>query len=229
MTRSQDSSLGVVVVAAGTGQRFGDSGKIFRLLGGQPVLQHSLRLFLSMPEVQALVVVLGAHTLDEGRMLLHRMECEDVHICLGGDTRSDSVRAGIAALPASVDLVAVHDAGRPLARADMVRRVIEAARKHGAAIPITPVSDTIVRLRSDQSVDRVESRDQLGAVQTPQVARRDWLVPALDACGHTTDEGGALLAAGYPVTAVDGSPDNIKLTWPDDLAVAEVILMRRRQ
>lgn len=227
MTSTENAVLGAVIVAAGSGQRFGDAAKVFCELGGQPVLQHSLQLFLSMPEFQCIVVVLGAHTIEEGTALVHDRQYRNARICLGGKTRSDSVRAGLEALPREVGLVAVHDAGRPLAQADMVRRVIAAARGCGAAVPVLPVTDTLVRLGENRQAVDVEPRDGLGAAQTPQVVRRDWLESALRAGGGNTDEGGALLSAGYPVMTVEGAPDNMKLTWPEDLVIAEAILRWR--
>ena len=227
MTSTEDAVLGVVIVAAGSGQRFGDAAKVFSALDGQPVLLHSLQLFLSMPEVHHIVVVLGAHTIEEGTALVHNRRYQKVQVCLGGESRRDSVRAGLAALPKEVELVAVHDAGRPLAQRDMVRRVVAAARECGAAAPVVPVSDTVVRIGPNRQVMGVEERDGLAAVQTPQVARRDWLESSLRSGTSNTDEGGALLSAGYPVMTVDGAPENIKLTWPGDLAIAEAILRRR--
>lgn len=229
MTLTADAVLGVVIVAAGSGQRFGDAAKVFKTLDGRPVLQYSLQLFLSMPEVHDIVVVLGAHTIEEGTSLVHDRQYKKVRVCVGGETRSDSVRAGLAELPEEVALVAVHDAGRPLVQPDMVRRVIAAAREHGAALPVVPVSDTLARIGESGQVTGVEERERLVAVQTPQVARRDWLECALGSGGSNTDEGGALLSAGYAVTTVDGAPDNIKLTWPADLAIAEALLRRRSQ
>ncbi len=229
MTLAKDVVLGVVIVAAGSGERFGDAAKVFSPLAGRPVLEHSLELFQSVAEVRQIMVVLGGHTIEAGRALIRDREYAHIGVCLGGDTRSDSVRAGLRALHSEVDLVAVHDAGRPLASLALARRVIAAARVHGAAVPLVPVQDTLVRVDRDRQVTGIEPREQLGAVQTPQVARRDWLEAALDTQQTHTDESGALLAAGFRVVTVEGCPDNIKLTWPTDLALAEAILHRRQQ
>lgn len=228
MIASESSALGIVIVAAGSGQRFGDTAKVLCLLEGRPVLDHSLDLFLSMPEVERIVVVLGAHTMAAGKLLLRDRQSEKLVACLGGKTRSESVRSGLTALSPEINLVAVHDAGRPLAGTDLVHRVVAAAAEHGAAAPVVPVTDTLVRLGENRQVAGIEPRERLGAVQTPQVARRDWLESALRAGLDSTDESGALLAAGYPVVTVDGCAENIKLTWPGDVAIAEAILRRRR-
>lgn len=229
MIATADATLGAVIVAAGSGQRFGHTDKVLRPLAGRPVLGHSLDLFLSLSEVKRVVVVLGAHTIVEGTKLLKDRQSDRVAACLGGGARSESVRAGLEALPPEVDLVAVHDAGRPLAGSDLLRRVVDAARVHGAAAPVVPVSDTLARLGPNLHMESIEPREMLGAVQTPQVARRDWLEVALRAVADASDESGALLAAGYPVVTVDGCAENIKLTWPADLAIAEAILQWRRQ
>ena len=229
MTGLQTDMLGAVIVAAGSGRRFDDAAKVFRILNGKPVLQRSVEVFLLLPEVQTIVVVLGTHTLDEGTALLNHLDRWRIAVCVGGATRSESVRLGIEALPEHINLVAIHDAARPLVRAPLVRRVVDAAREHGAAIPAVPLNDTILRTSSDGAITNTEAREQLRAAQTPQVARRDWLESALRTGSSHTDEGGALVSAGYSVMTVEGSPDNIKLTWPEDLTTAEALLLRECQ
>lgn len=229
MTGHGKPRVGAVVVAAGSGQRFGGSDKVLADLAGRPLVAHSIEVLADHPRIDEVVVLAGTHTLDRVRNIVAAMNCPDILVCRGGETRSDSVRNGLRALSPSVVLVAVHDAARPLVRADLVSRTIEAAERDGAAVPVTSVTDTLYRVGDDGVVESVENRDQLRGAQTPQVARRDWLDFALSEMTADTDEGGVLLRRGYSVATVEGCPENMKVTWPSDLVIAEAILAERRR
>jgi 2-C-methyl-D-erythritol 4-phosphate cytidylyltransferase len=220
---SEAVDLGVVLVAAGSGTRFGDADKVFAPLAGRPLLEHSLRLFAGQQRVRQIVVVLGEHTLERGRKLACGID-PHVTAVIGGATRTDSVRVGVAALAPDVRLVAVHDAARPLLSLDMLQRLIDAAARVGAAVPVVPISDTVYITGTAGNLERIPDRSALRAAQTPQVARRDWLERVLVTSDAATDEGSLLHAAGYPVALVDGDPENIKITLPRDLRLAESIL-----
>lgn len=220
-------SVAAVIVAAGSGTRFGKPDKVFLSLGGRPVLSWSIELFRAHPDVSEIIVVLGEHSYARGCQLLKA--CDDRRLTpqLGGVTRTDSVRAGVQALRGDAHLVAVHDAARPLATPALLERVLQAARGGGAAVPSLPVSDTIQAVAPDGVLLDVLDRERLRALQTPQVMRRDWLLAALAHSSAATDEGSLLHLAGYPVQHVDGAPDNIKLTWSSDLSLAEALLAAR--
>lgn len=220
--------LGVVIVAAGSGTRFGDTDKALAPLAGEPLLRHSLDIFLSFDDVTVICLVLASHTMDAGLEIVGAVGDPRVVACLGGATRGESVLEGLQAMPSDTALVVVHDAARPLVQRDLVERVVAAARRTGAAIPAVPVADTIHRMGADRTMTDTMDRSSLRAAQTPQVARMDWLRVAYARGGDATDEGGLLHAAGFPVTIVDGDVDNIKITWPRDLAVAELLLAERR-
>ncbi len=220
-------ALGVVIVAAGSGVRFGDTGKALAPLAGRPVLAWSLSVFVSLPIVSEIVVVAGSHTLSRCEQLLDEMRDPRLSVVSGGETRADSVRAGLTALSSACNHVAVHDAARPLVTAALVERVIDAALADGAAVPVVPVGDTLHVISSDGTIHSTPDRGGLRAAQTPQVARRDWLERAYGVADGTTDEGGLLHAAGYPVRLVDGDPANLKITWPADLVLAETLLAAR--
>jgi 2-C-methyl-D-erythritol 4-phosphate cytidylyltransferase len=220
-------ALGVVIVAAGSGVRFGDTGKALAPLAGRPVLAWSLSLFASLPLVSKIVVVAGSHTQSCCERLLDEMRDPRLSVVTGGVTRADSVRAGLAALTVACTHVAVHDAARPLVTATLVERVIKAALGDGAAVPVVPVGDTLHVISLEGTILSTPDRSGLRAAQTPQVARRDWLERAYRVADGTTDEGGLLHAAGYPVRLVDGDPTNLKITWPADLALAEALLATR--
>lgn len=223
MTRS----CGVIIVAAGSGRRFGNEDKVLASLGGRPMIEWSLDLFSGTPGVEQIVVVAGAHSIERIQGLAAGVDGCRVNVCLGGEMRRDSVRAGFAHLDSNLDLVAVHDAARPLTDAGLVARVFQTAALHGAAVPGLPATDTMYQVGADGLAESVLPRSALWAVQTPQIARYDWLSACLQQEGDFTDEGSALIASGYPVHVVKGSPENIKVTHPDDLERADIIRSRR--
>lgn len=218
--------LGVVVVGGGSGTRFGDRDKVFAMLRSRPLILHSLDVFVPRPDVDSVVVVLASHSIDRGRELL-ATSYPDVIVREGGNTRAESVMAGLAALPEVITLVAIHDAARPLLTDALLNRVLAAARETGAAIPVMPVTDTIHEVTVDGTIASTPDRSCFRTAQTPQIARRDWLERAFAVGGPATDEAGRLAAAGFRVRVVPGEPDNVKVTWPADVAVAESLLSER--
>jgi len=147
----------------------------------------------------------------------------------GGATRADSVRAGLAAVPADAAVIVVHDAARPLARPDLFTAVIDAVLTGhvDGAVPVLPVSDTLKRVEADRVVATVD-RDGLRAAQTPQAFAAEALRAAHADGGEATDDAGLLEAVGRTVAAVAGDPRNVKLTRPEDLALAEALLAGAR-
>ena len=142
----------------------------------------------------------------------------------GGDTRSDSVRAGLRAVPEDAEVVVVHDAARPLATRALFDAVIAAVRAGAdAAVPGIPVSDTLKRVEGERVVDTVD-RELLVAVQTPQAFRASVLRAAHAQRGDATDDAALVEAVGGQVVVVPGDPRNLKITTPDDLVVAAALL-----
>ena len=222
------SIVGAVIVGAGRGERMGDPDKVFLTLDGRPLLAHSVSAFNASRPIQFIALVLAEHQLERGRALVAEWRWRKVvAVCAGGERRQDSVRAGLAALP-PCELVAVHDAARPLVTTDLIRRGVEAATATGAAIAAVPVKDTIKRVGRDGLIVETPPREALWMAQTPQVARRDALERAYafaDERGLTaTDEAGLLEAAGVPVAVFAGSYDNLKVTTPEDLAMVAALL-----
>ena len=228
-------SVAALVLAAGRGERLGHGlPKAFVSLAGKAVLLHALEAMAAVQEIDCIVPVVGASEL--GRY--HRMasawalgpDSRLAEPVIGGAERQDSVRAGLEALPGHVSLVAVHDAARPLVRAGAVERVLAAARREGAAILAFPVRDTIKLARGGRVISTPERADCYAA-QTPQVFRVELLREALakaDAEGRLASDDAQLVEwLGAPVAIAEGDPDNLKLTYPEDFAVAERWLAAR--
>jgi 2-C-methyl-D-erythritol 4-phosphate cytidylyltransferase len=206
-------SVWVVVVAAGSGTRYG-AAKQYEPLGGRRVLDWSLAAARGVAD--GVVAVVPPDRAGDREPLADA-------VAGGGDSRSASVRAGLARVPAGAEVVVVHDGARPLAAPDLFAAVIAAVRDGAdAAVPGVPLADTL-RWRSGGVADR----DGLVAVQTPQAFRAASLRAAHTAGGEATDDASLVEAAGGKVVVVDGSPLNLKITNPHDLAVAEALLRAR--
>ncbi|MCU0267151.1 MAG: 2-C-methyl-D-erythritol 4-phosphate cytidylyltransferase [Acidimicrobiales bacterium] len=210
-------SVWAIVLAAGSGRRFG-AKKQYLSLGGRRVLDWSLAA--AGAACDGVVVVVSADDVDDPE------PAADV-VVAGGAERSDSVRAGLSALPDDCDVVVVHDGARPFADADLFRAVIDAVRRGAdGAVPGVPVTDTIKRVAADTVVETIE-RSALVAVQTPQAFRRSVLLAAHASSGDATDDAGLVEIAGGRVVVEPGRADNIKITRAEDLPVAEVLARRR--
>jgi 2-C-methyl-D-erythritol 4-phosphate cytidylyltransferase len=226
--------VAALVVGAGRGERLGRAEpKAFVALAGRPLIAHALETLINTDAVQLVVPVGPAERCGElmgqlGQLAQHPKLMAPVP---GGATRQDSVRAGLDALGEGFDLVAVHDAARPLLRREDAERVVAAAARCGAAILAVPVADTIKRARAGEIVE-TPPRAELFAAQTPQVFRVEWLREALvkaAAEGRTgTDCSELVEALGERVSIVEGDPGNLKVTRAADLAAAERWLEARR-
>lgn len=215
------TSVGIIVVAAGSGTRLGAGvPKAFALLHSGSVLDHAL---VRIPRDAALVVVAPASHLSEAEGIAARHA--GAVAVVGGATRQQSVAAGLAALPAAVDVVLVHDAARALTPPEVFERVVAAVRATGGGvIPVLPVTDTVKRVDGSVVLETVD-RSELVAVQTPQGFPRDLLVSAYAATGvDHTDDAALFAAAGHPVTTVPGDARAFKITTPDDLHRAARLL-----
>jgi 2-C-methyl-D-erythritol 4-phosphate cytidylyltransferase len=228
-------STAAVIPAAGRGVRLGPgTPKALRVLGGVPILVHAVRTLIRARAVSLVVVVAPADGVAEVRALLgsHGLpEDKDIRIVPGGETRQESVRLGLAALPDDVDVVLVHDAARPLVPVDMVDAVAAAVREGApAVVPVLPLADTVKEIDpgSDAVVGTPE-RARLRAVQTPQGFDRGTLAKAhATITRDVTDDASMVEQLGVPVVAVPGHEEAFKVTRPLDLLLAEAVLARRR-
>ena len=216
--------VGAVIVAAGESQRMEGIDKVFALLGGEPLLLRTTHAFQECPLVSQIVVVVSGENEEKCQHLVAGEEWSKVsEVCLGGRRRQDSVAAGLNRLD-KCDWVIIHDGARPLVTVELVNRGLEAAKETGAAIAAVPVTDTIKMAGDDRIVMGTPPRQNLWAVQTPQVFRFDIINEAYHrAKGDVTDDASLVEQLGYKVKLYMGSYDNIKVTTPDDLALAEVL------
>ena len=215
-----------VLVAAGSSTRMGFDKLSFDL-GGETVLERSVRAFDECPEVGELVIVTGA----SGENAQRAAACckKPVRLVRGGSPRAESARSGVAA--AHGRLVAVHDAARPFVSQSVIADMIAAAARCGAAAPAVPVKDTIKTVAEDGTVTGTPDRSTLRAVQTPQVFETDLLKAALQSALENevpvTDDCSAVERLGKVVYLIDGDEENLKITTPVDLVIAEAILAER--
>jgi 2-C-methyl-D-erythritol 4-phosphate cytidylyltransferase/2-C-methyl-D-erythritol 2,4-cyclodiphosphate synthase len=218
------------VVAAGSGTRLGEAEpKALVTVGGQTILEHALSHVFDIADAAQVIVVAPAARLDDARSLAQRVAgraADHVTVVAGGDTRQQSVSAGLAALEPDVEVVLVHDSARAFTPAAQFEAVVAAVRSTGGGIvPGLAVADTIKQLDWTGAVERTVDRSQLVAVQTPQGFPRAGLVDAYArATEDYTDDAAVFAAAGSPVTVVDGDPLAFKITTQWDLRRAESIL-----
>lgn len=222
--------MAAVLVGAGRGERLGAAvPKAFVRLAGRPLLVRAAEALAACPALDCVQPVVPAEAL--GRLAEWAPGLAAVPRCrpavAGGSERQDSVQRGLEALPDGVEWAAVHDAARPLVRPEDVARVVEAARRHGAALLAVPLRDTLKRVR-DGVVLETPLREEWFAAQTPQVFRIEWLREALAKAAaegrRGTDDAALVEALGIPVHVVEGDPANLKITSPQDLAWAEAWL-----
>jgi 2-C-methyl-D-erythritol 4-phosphate cytidylyltransferase len=208
----------VILVAAGAGVRFGGP-KAFVDLGGEPLVARAAAAFAPFPEIEERICVLRAEDLDRAPA--------GWRTAAGGARRRDSVAAGQLAMAPDTTHVLVHDAARAMVPRDVVARVLEAARRLDAVIPVVPVADTIKRVEGGL-VRGTLDRAGLHAVQTPQAFAVPLLRRALaEDDRDATDEAALVEALGEPVATVPGDPRNLKITSPEDLRLAGALLASR--
>lgn len=215
-----------MVVAAGRGERLGSPyPKAFAKLGGRPLLAESLERLDRSDWIEGMVVVVPAEWEEPAILLAEEVGAGKVTLAVpGGETRSDSVRAGLAEVPEEAAVVLVHDAARPLVDEAVVERVVLALEgEWDGAVPTMPVPDTLKRADGETVVETVD-RTGLVAVQTPQAFVAGTLRRALAADGSESDCAGSVELAGGRVRVVPGDPRLVKVTSDADLALVEALL-----
>lgn len=223
-----------LIASAGKSERMGSKGnKQFLLLGGKPILSHTLRIFEDCPLVDEIVVLLNVEEIENcWKEIIKKFHFQKVSSVIpGGEERQDSIWNGLQALPASAARVIVHDGARPLVSMEVLNQAIRALEGWAGVVVGVPAKDTIKRADSTGEVKETLDRPELWLVQTPQVFLPEPLFQAhkkAKAEGfYGTDDAVLLERAGYRVKMIMGSYENIKITTPEDLIIAEAILRRK--
>jgi 2-C-methyl-D-erythritol 4-phosphate cytidylyltransferase len=220
-----------IVAAAGEGRRMGGERKPFLPLAGAPLLAHALRAFIETPAVESIIVALPADAAVRPPSWLTALDAR-ITIVAGGDERSDSVRNALRAVPGSADVVLVHDGARPLLTRALVERCIAGAAAGHGVVAALPAVDTIKEVDEEGRVIATPDRRRLWQVQTPQAFPRAMLVEAHRRAAadgvRATDDAALVERYGGYVSVVPGEPENVKVTTPADLRIAEALLLQRR-
>ncbi len=228
------AKIGIVIPAAGQGKRMGAGcNKQFLKLRGQPILAHTIRLFEESYHVSQIVIVGAEGDIPIIEELVHHFAFRKVAtICQGGVHRQDSVRAGVQALSTTIQRIVVHDGARPLLTLQAFDNFLRETEDFTAAIMGISVKDTVKQVDLSGKVIQTLPRDSLCAVQTPQIFDRGILetahYKALSAGYYGTDDASLIEWMGCPVQVVMGMQENIKVTTPEDLWLAERILSMRQ-
>jgi 2-C-methyl-D-erythritol 4-phosphate cytidylyltransferase len=228
MEDKEKQKTGAVIVAAGSSERMSGTDKMFAVLDGKPVLARVIEVFQACDRIGDIVVVLNQQNLEEGKRLVSEGKWSKVKdVCEGGKRRQDSVLNGLNCL-GECDWVVIHDGARPLVTAELIENGLDTAEETGAAIAAVPVTDTIKMAADNLTIQGTPPRQSLWAAQTPQVFRYDIITNAYRKLKYeVTDDARAAELMGGSVRIYHGSNDNIKITLPEDLAVAEILLKKR--
>jgi 2-C-methyl-D-erythritol 4-phosphate cytidylyltransferase len=216
--------VGAIIVAAGSSHRMNGVDKILAPMGGKPLLGWSVETLQNSPLVDRIVLVNSQSNLEPVRCLVaDKKWTKVVKVCLGGLRRQDSVAAGLKTLD-DCDWIIIHDGARPFLTEELIEKGLEAARETGAAVAAVPVTDTIKLAGNDNIVVETPPRSHLWAVQTPQIFRLSIIKEAYrQSSGDVTDDAMLVEQIGHKVKLYMGSYDNIKVTTPRDLAIADML------
>ena len=212
----------------------GATPKQFLSLGGIPLLVHTLRTLDSVASILEIIVVIPDADREYCQTdVVDRFNIKKVtHIVSGGRRRQDSVRHGVFAVEEQTEIVVVHDGVRPFVSRELVERAVQSAVSTGASLVAIPMKDTVKRVSGAGVVEETLDREHLWLAQTPQVFRYSWLLEAHQMAEEknieATDDAGLIEQLGYPVTIIEGSAHNIKITRPEDLALGEAILSSQK-
>ena len=226
--RSEEPSAGAIIVAAGQSIRMEGLDKIWAPLLGLPLISHSVQVFDDSPLISSIVLVMPSNNIDQGHYLVNAHKwTKVVDICAGGERRQDSVRHGLDSI-LDTRWVMVHDGARPCIDGQMISRGLQKVMETGAAVPAIPIKDTVKSVGRDMKVDHTVCRDELWATQTPQVFHTNLLKKAHQMISKdVTDDASMVEAIGGEISIYHGSYDNIKVTTPKDIPIAEAIVRSR--
>ncbi len=233
----KNSSLKVITIipASGRGERMkGEKiSKQYLPLGGEPILVHTLLAFEACPSVEEIILAVRKEEIDYCQLaVVKKFGLRKIkEIVAGGERRQDSVHNALKKVGKDCRIILVHDSVRPFITGEIIRRTIEGAKVHKAVVTAIPVSDTIKEEDERGFVKKTLDRDRLWSVQTPQGFESALLREAYSrAYGdnfYGTDDACLVERMGHPVKVIEGSHENIKITTPEDLIIAEALLRER--
>jgi 2-C-methyl-D-erythritol 4-phosphate cytidylyltransferase len=229
-------SANAIIVAAGEGRRIGgDTPKIFAPLCGRPVLLRTLERFFSARTIGKVVVVVAADQVPRADAILRADEASKNRAWVlqsGGATRQESVRQGLKMVDDDCAFIVIHDGARPFVSPALIDRAVEAAQSKGAVAVGLPVRDTIKLVSTDRWIESTPPRAALWEIQTPQVFRREMILAAHEWAARTgfeaTDDAMLVEKQDERVFVLEGERTNLKITFPDDLWLAEMMIQQRR-
>lgn len=226
--------VAALIAAAGKGQRMGgEVEKQFRHLGGRPLLSYTLAAFEETAEIDTVIVIVppGREDFCREAVVVGQGFRKVSRIATGAESRQGSVQAGFRWIDKDTDIVVVHDAARPFVTPALIRASIDAAIHYGSAIAAIPESDTLKRVSAGGVVIETIERQHLWRAQTPQAFQRQILQDALEFAERShltgTDEASLVESLSHGVWIVPGSSWNLKITTPDDLMLAELMVAQR--
>lgn len=224
--------ISVIIPAAGQGKRFGaGTNKAFVLLAGKTILERTVTAFSDLLEIGEIIIVVAPDEVDEIKRQVKFYPRQDIiKVVAGGSERQYSVENALAAICDDAEIVLIHDGARPLISRRVIHQVIKAVRDNSAAIVAVPVKDTIKVVDSGGFVTSTPTRSELWAVQTPQGFKRGLLIQAYRKAREEnflgTDDSSLVERLGIPVKIIPGEYENIKITTPEDLPMANMILQK---
>jgi 2-C-methyl-D-erythritol 4-phosphate cytidylyltransferase len=219
-----------IIVAAGSGTRFNsEKPKQFVEINGKPLIAHTIERFEAAESVDSIVLVIARDSIDEFQTIVEKFKLQKVSkVVEGGATRAESVRNGLGMVRNETAVVAVHDGARPLVTPEEIDATISKAAEFGAACLVAPVTDTIKTIRGGEIAATLD-RTHLRRALTPQAFRIEVLRAAFEAVAldeSVSDECYLVEKLGHPISIIEGSSRNIKITHPDDLLIAQRFLER---
>ena len=226
--------VAAIFPAAGASKRMGGGfNKNLLELAGEPILIRTLKTFSQIERVKFLIVVVAAHEVETvEKLLIATKNLKSWRVTIGGSERQYSIANGLKLLPEDAEIILVHDAARPLISARTINEVIDAAEKFGGAIAAVPAKDTIKIIDTEGFVKSTPPRKNLVAVQTPQGFRREILLQAYSKAAEEnflgTDDASLVERLGAKIKIVASDYENIKITTPEDISVAETFLRRKK-
>jgi len=223
---NKGSKVGAIILAAGVSHRMGWD-KLFSPILNRPLIWWTLETFHNSTLIDNIILVLHEGNWERGREIIENYSFTKVkQICLGGQRRQDSVKEGLKRLP-PCSWVVIHDGARPCVTPELIQRGLKMAKRYGAAIAAVPVKDTVKIVGEGNVIESTPERGKLWLAQTPQIFSFDLIKKAYEREEEATDDASLVERMGYRVAVYLGSYENIKVTTPEDLTIAESFLKRR--